>query len=50
MITKAKLVAVAALSLFATTLGARAGCLDDVRKAGVLRAGNGVMGTKPTVW
>lgn len=27
-----------------------AGCLDDVKSAGVLTAGNGLMGTKPFVW
>ncbi|GAB3629693.1 L-cystine-binding protein FliY [Pandoraea terrae] len=29
---------------------AHAGCLDDVKAAGVLRSGNGLMGTKPFVW
>lgn len=27
-----------------------AGCLDDVKKAGVLKSGNGLMGTKPFAW
>jgi L-cystine transport system substrate-binding protein len=42
------------LSLFAlacsSSLPALAGCLDDVKAAGVLRAGNGLMGTHPFVW
>ncbi|MFW2275955.1 substrate-binding periplasmic protein [Burkholderia orbicola] len=30
--------------------GAYAECLNDVRAAGVLRSGNGLMGTRPFVW
>ncbi|SNB74903.1 amino acid ABC transporter substrate-binding protein, PAAT family [Arboricoccus pini] len=32
------------------TLPAEAGCLDDIKAAGVLRSGNGAMGLKPSVW
>jgi cystine transport system substrate-binding protein len=39
---------VSALSCVALT--AYAGCLDDVKAAGVLTAGNGLMGTRPFVW
>jgi L-cystine transport system substrate-binding protein len=33
-----------------SSLSALAGCLDDVKTAGVLRAGNGLMGMHPFVW
>lgn len=42
----AKLLAIAV----AFSTHAWAGCLDEVRSAGVLTAGNGLMGTKPFVW
>ena len=29
---------------------ARGGCLDDIRRNGVLIAGNGIMGDKPSLW
>jgi len=47
------------IAMAAATLGlavllcaatARAGCLDDIRKTGVIKSGNGIMGTKPSVW
>lgn len=43
-------IASAAFMLTAALAGARADCLDDIRKAGVIKAGNGLMGTKPSVW
>jgi ABC-type amino acid transport substrate-binding protein len=49
-----KPIAIAAASLgLAVLLSAatgHAGCLDDIRKAGVIKSGNGIMGTKPSVW
>lgn len=38
------------IALAASITFAQAGCLDDIRKAGVITAGNGIMGTKPAVW
>ncbi|MCW0002137.1 ABC transporter substrate-binding protein [Pararhizobium sp. YC-54] len=35
------------ISLWGT---ARAECLDDIKAAGVIKAGNGIMGAKPFVW
>ena len=46
----ARMLASAVLACFAVVSLAQAQCLDDIRKAGVLRAGNGIMGTKPAVW
>ncbi|MDF2810956.1 MAG: hypothetical protein K0S56_1987 [Microvirga sp.] len=43
-------VALAALILTSAVSGARATCLDDIKKAGVITAGNGLLGTKPFVW
>ena len=34
----------------AVASAAQAGCLDDIKKAGVITAGNGAMGTKPAAW
>lgn len=45
-----KVVAAAALALILAATGARADCLDDIRKAGVIKSGNGIMGDKPSVW
>jgi ABC-type amino acid transport substrate-binding protein len=49
-----RLVASAVLSLWmavaGSTTGAAAGCLDDIRAAGVLKVGNGLMGLKPYAW
>lgn len=42
--------AVAGFALLVAMGAARADCLDDIRKAGVITAGNGIMGTKPSVW
>ncbi|WP_321796111.1 transporter substrate-binding domain-containing protein [Caballeronia sp. J97] len=39
-----------AFVLSSAALTARAGCLNDVRTAGILTAGNGLMGTRPFVW
>jgi len=39
----------AALILCAAT-AAHGGCLDDIRKSGVITAGNGIMGDKPSLW
>jgi ABC-type amino acid transport substrate-binding protein len=38
------------LAVLFTAVAAHAGCLDDVKRAGVLRSGNGLMGTKPSAW
>ena len=45
-----KVIASAALALVAAMASARADCLDDIRKAGVIKSGNGIMGDKPSVW
>lgn len=45
-----KVIASAAFALVAAMTSARADCLDDIRKAGVIKSGNGIMGTKPSVW
>lgn len=50
MKTVKSLLASAALAVLLAATGARAECLDDVKKAGVIKAGNGLMGTKPDVW
>lgn len=39
-----------ATALTMTSVAVKAECLDDVRKAGEIKAGNGIMGTKPFVW
>jgi ABC-type amino acid transport substrate-binding protein len=36
--------------LSSAALTAHAGCFDDVKAEGVLKAGNGLMGTRPFVW
>jgi ABC-type amino acid transport substrate-binding protein len=41
---------IAALALAMTATVAHAGCLDDIKAAGVITAGNGAMGTKPAAW
>jgi ABC-type amino acid transport substrate-binding protein len=44
---------IAALAFALTTVStclAQAGCLDDIKKAGVITAGSGAMGTKPAAW
>ncbi len=46
----ARAVTLAGIALAASLATAQAGCLDDIRAAGVITAGNGIMGTKPTVW
>lgn len=46
-----RLLLLSAVSLLPNIVpGAQAGCLDDVKAAGVLRSGNGLMGTRPFVW
>ena len=50
MKTKLKSTAAAVAALFMASGWARADCYGDIKKAGVLKAGNGIMGTKPTVW
>ena len=50
MNTVNKVIASAALALVAVMASARADCLDDIRKAGVIKSGNGIMGDKPSVW
>jgi ABC-type amino acid transport substrate-binding protein len=42
--------ATACFGMAISLTGARAECLDEIRKAGVITSGNGVMGSKPTVW
>jgi ABC-type amino acid transport substrate-binding protein len=42
--------AAALMTVSAVAVSAHAGCLDDIRKAGVITAGNGAMGGKPAVW
>lgn len=42
--------ALAGIALMGSLISAKAGCLDDIRKAGVITSGNGIMGTKPSVW
>ncbi|MCE2574144.1 transporter substrate-binding domain-containing protein [Komagataeibacter sp. FNDCR2] len=41
-----------AMGLLAAALPveSRAGCLDDIRKAGVMRVGNGLLGAHPSLW
>ena len=46
----AKVIACGALAALAAATSARADCLDDIRKAGVIKSGNGIMGDKPSVW
>jgi ABC-type amino acid transport substrate-binding protein len=38
------------ISLAGSTVSATAGCLDDIKAAGVLKVGNGLMGLKPYAW
>jgi len=45
-----RLTALAALVSFSAVAGARADCLADIKKAGVITAGNGLLGTKPFIW
>jgi ABC-type amino acid transport substrate-binding protein len=46
----AAMVATVGLALVVSVTSVRAGCLDDIKKAGVIKSGNGIMGTKPSVW
>jgi ABC-type amino acid transport substrate-binding protein len=46
----AAMVATVGLALVVSVTSVRAGCLDDIKKAGVIKSGNGIMGTKPAVW
>ncbi len=45
-----KAIACGTLAIIAAVTSARADCLDDIRKAGVIKSGNGIMGDKPSVW
>jgi ABC-type amino acid transport substrate-binding protein len=45
-----KLTVLATLAVLSAVSGARADCLADIKKAGVITAGNGLLGTKPFVW
>lgn len=46
-----RLLVLSAASIWLTAAaGAHAGCLDEIRAAGVLKAGNGLMGTRPFTW
>jgi ABC-type amino acid transport substrate-binding protein len=46
-----RLIALCLVSMLSSTaLPAAAGCLDDVKTEGILKAGNGLMGTRPFVW
>ena len=45
-----KVIACGTLAIIAAVTSARADCLDDIRKAGVIKSGNGIMGDKPSVW
>ncbi|MBS7532656.1 amino acid ABC transporter substrate-binding protein [Ancylobacter sonchi] len=40
----------AAVMLVSAVSAGQANCLDDIKKAGVITAGNGLLGTKPFVW
>jgi ABC-type amino acid transport substrate-binding protein len=40
----------ACLALMISTSGLHAECLDDIKQAGVLNAGSGVMGMRPYIW
>ncbi len=42
--------ACAGLAMILSIVSSQANCLDDIKKAGVLTAGTGVMGSKPWVW
>lgn len=46
----ASVVAVAATIFLSWAGGAAAQCLGDIKEAGVIRVGNGLMGLKPYVW
>ena len=41
-----RMLAIAAAAILPTT-GARAECLDDIRKAGVIKSGNGMLMVRP---
>ena len=47
---RAPLLLVLGLLAAGVPAGARAGCLDDIRKAGVMRVGNGLLGAHPSLW
>lgn len=42
--------AAASAVLMATVAASNAECLDDIKQAGLIKSGNGIMGTKPFVW
>lgn len=44
------LFAIGLMAAAAAAPAARAGCLDDIKKAGVITSGSGAMGVKPAAW
>ncbi|MER9256620.1 hypothetical protein NKI59_33875 [Mesorhizobium sp. M0598] len=47
---KSKFASLALTALMVFTGVANAGCLDDIKEAGVIKAGNATLGTKPFLY